>query len=409
MNKNKDKISHFRFIFLLFFLFLQTSVFSQDIHILKRIDSLQSRGTEFYRKGLFPCQISFENSAKTHEDNNIFFTAETIYTLQSLRNYFGKSGKTIIDSISDRAKHLYVYYRNRQGRPTYNFYQTHPDKPFPGLKFWTHQKWLRLTDDLDDVSFIYLIRNTSDSLNAAVKKLMELQTRSPKKVVSTFRKYQNSKAYRTWFAFRMKQDLDICVMSNVLLFVYQKHLPLDSTDYSTIALIKQMVNDNDIMKHPNIVSAHYQKSPIILYHLARLISKANNPQLNSLIPKIVADLKSELNISTNQMDKIILISSLYRLHHPVGFEFNYRNILNDMNTFHWFRANPFSGDNVIYKRIMGRNGWLNFKYKCNAFYWSLVLELQQLSGAHIQTNGNFLQTKMYKVNYTASRSKYLGN
>ena len=398
MNKSPNKILSFTVSFVILFLFTQNTVFSQDIHILRRIDSLQSRGTEFYRKGLFPCQISFENSPKTHEDNNIFFTAETIYTLQGLRKHFGIAGKTIIDSITARAKNLYFYYRNRHGRPTYNFYQTHPDKPFPGLRFLAKKKRFRLADDLDDVSFIYLVKHSSDSLNAEVKKLMELQTRSPKKVVSTFKKYQNSKAYRTWFAYRMKQDLDICVMSNVLLFVYQKHLPLDSTDYSTIALIKQMVDDNDIMKHGNIVSAHYQKSPIILYHLARLISKVNNPELNSLTPKIITDLKSELNISTNRMDQIILISSLYRLHHPVDFDFTYKNVLNDMNSFHWFHANPFSGDKVIYKRIMGRNGWLNFKYKCNAFYWSLVLELQGLSGAKIQTNGNFLQTKMYKVN-----------
>ncbi len=399
MNRSQNKSLPFRIIILTNFLLLSGTVFSQDIHILKRIDSLQSRGTAFYTKGLFPSQISFENRNKNHEDNNIFFTAETIYTLQTLRNHFGEEGKTIIDSISKRTEHLYAYYKNRHGRPTYNFYQTRPDKPFPGLRFWTHQKWLRLTDDLDDVSFIYLVRHTSDRLNAEVKKLMELQTRSPKKVLSTFRKYQNSKAYRTWFAFRMKQDLDICVMSNVLLFVYQKHLPLDSTDYRTIALIKQMVNNNDIMKHGNIVSAHYQKSPIILYHLARLISKADNQQLNSLIPKIVTDLKSELKISTNRMDRIILISSLYRLHHPVGFEFTYKNILNDMNSFYWFHANPFSGDKVIYKRIMGRNGWLNFKYKCNAFSWSLVLELQELSGAKIKSNGDFLRTEMYKMNY----------
>ena len=395
MSKNRNKILSLRtFLIIIFFLF-QGTVFSQDIHILQRIDSLQSRGTAFYTRGLFPNQISFENSKRIHEDNTIFYTAETIYTLHTLRKGFGKAGKSIIDSITARTKHLYAHYRNRHGRPTYNFYQTHPDNPFPGLKFWKGMDWLRLPDDLDDVSFIYLNKHTSDSLNAAVKKLMEIQTRSPKKVRSTFRKYQYRKAYRTWFAYRMKQDLDICVISNVLLFVYKKHLPLDSTDFRSIDLIKQMVNDNDVMKHGNIVSAHYQKSSVILYHLARLISKANNPELNSLIPKIITDLKTELKTSTNPMDRITLISSLYRLHHPVDFDFTYGNILKGMNSFYWFKGNPFWGSRIVVKRIVGRKGWLNFKYKCNAFYWSLVLELQQLSGAKIHSNGDFLQTKMY--------------
>ena len=382
----------------IFFLLIQSTISAQDIHILQRIDSLQSQRDGFYRKGLFPTQISFENREKTHEDNNIFFTALTVYTLQSLRIHFGTEGKTMIDSIVSRAQQAYPYYKNRNGKPTYNFYQTYPDRPFPGFRCLSKIKRFRLADDLDGVSFIYLVQNTSDSLNHLVKIEMEAQTRSPLKVISIFKRYQNSKAYRTWFAYRMKQDLDICVMSNVLLFVFEKGLPLDSTDFRTMSLIKQMVNNNDIMKYGYIVSSSYQKSPVILYHLVRLISVAHNPELDSMIPKIVTDLKSELKVSGNQMEQIILLSSLYRLHQPVDFKFTYGNILKDMQSFYWFRANPFSGSNIFFKRIMGPNGCFNFKYKGEAYYWSLVLELQQLSNARIKPTDNFLQTTMYIKN-----------
>lgn len=379
------------------FLLIQSSVFAQDIHVLQRIDSLQSRGTEFYRRGLFPSQMTFM-TRKLHQDNSIFLTAETIYTLKALRGHLGIKGKTIDDSIIARTKNLYAHYRNRNGGLTYNFFQTYPDVPYPGLPFWSKKKFSRIPDDLDCVSFIYMDEHTSNGLNATVKRLMELETRYPKKVKSTFRRYQNSKAYRSWFATRMKQDLDISVMSNVLLFVYTKGLPLDSTDYSTIALIKKMVNDNDIMKHGFIVSTYYQTSPIILYHLTRMIAVADNLLLNSLIPKIVADLKADLKVYHDPMDQIILLSSLYRLHHPEPFDFKYADISNSMNSFYWFYGNLLFNRNIIYKRIAGQ-GYrrLNFiKYKCNAFYWSLVLELQTLSDATIKPNGSFLQTIMYK-------------
>jgi hypothetical protein len=385
-----------RTCFAFFFLLIQRTVFSQDLHILQRIDSLQSTGSAFYRKGLFPSKISFENHKKSREDNNIFFTAETVYTLQSFRDQFAAEGRTLIDSITARARRVYPYYKNRQGGATYNFYQTHPDQPFPGFRRLSKIKRFRLADDLDDVSFIYLTQNTGDSLNRTVKQEMEMQTRSPKKVMSTFQRYRRSKAYRTWFAYRMKQDMDICVMSNVLLFVYEKNLPLDSTDYRSIALIKRMVNNDDIMKYGYLVSSHYQKSPVILYHLARLISVAHNPKLNSLIPKIVADLKSELKVSTNRMEQIALLTSLYRLHQPVNFKFTYGNILKDMQSFYWFRANLFSGSNVFFKRIIGPNGCFNFKYRSQAYYWSLVLELQKLSGASIRPSDDFWKTVMYR-------------
>ena len=387
-----------RIILVTVLLLIQGVVFSQDIQIMKKIDSLQSRGSGFYTRGLFPSQVRFENSSKFHEDNNSFFTGLTIYTLQSISQHFTKKENILFDSMEQRTTHLFQHYRNRKGGPTFNFYQTHPDIPYAGIKVLSKLKKVRLADDLDVTSIVYLIRHSSDSLNAQVKRLMELQTRKPEKVNTTFKKYQNSKAYRTWFAEKMKQDLDICVMANTLLFVYSKNLPLDSTDFSTIALIKRMVNENEIMKHGFIVSSYYQISPIILYHLARLISVANNPQLNTLIPTIVADLKKELNNSTNNMERIILLSSLYRLNQPVPFHFSYAEIQKDMSSFYWFRAYLLYGNDILIKRIVGPYTFLNLKYKSPAYYWSLVLELQALSGATIHANGHFGQTTMTKTN-----------
>lgn len=381
-------------IFTLFFLLFQYTLFAQDIHVLEKIDSLQSHGKGFYTKGLFPTKVRFENGRKTYEDNNIFFTGLTLYTLQSIRNQFGDEGKALIDTIDRRTKNLFQYYRNRKGGPTYNFYQTHPDIPYAGIKLLSKLKKVRLDDDLDDTSIIYLTLNSNDSINASVKREMKWQTRSPKKVKTTFKKYQNSKAYRTWFAVKMKQDLDICVMTNTLLFVFTKNLPLDSTDFSTISLIKRMVNEDEIMKHGYIVSSYYQQTSIILYHLARLISVAHNQELDSLIPKIVADLKTELKFSTNKVEQIILLSSLCRLQRPVPFAFTYTDIQKDMDSFYWFQAYALNGNNIMFKRIVGPYTFLNLKYKSKAYYWSLVLELQNLAGANIESNGNFWQTKM---------------
>ena len=325
--------------------------YSQNIDVLNKISDLQCQGDTFYNDGLFPSLRSLGKEKNLREDNNIFFTALIVYTLQSIRDSVTLNEKILIDSIVSNSKKNYPNYQNRNGDITYNFWQVHPELPAPNSKFLSRKEKVRLPDDLDDTSIIFLTRETSDSLNEVLKQKMNMHTNSAKKGIrSTFKRYRYSKAYCTWFADKMKQDFDICVMANTLLFVFQKGLVLNKADTQTLELIEQMIKNNDHLTYPHIISPWYQNSSIILYHLSRLVSIANNETLNGIRGKIIQDLYKQLQLSTNSMERIILLSSLHRLNESVTSDMDFKKASKDMETFFWFQANPFAASSMFTRK-----------------------------------------------------------
>jgi hypothetical protein len=358
--------------------------FSQDISLSKdslihKIYSLQSHGDAFFDDGLFASERFRGDRGNFKYDNNIFFTALITYTLQSLQDEFTIQSQQIIDSISSRAKSNYFRYRNRNNDISYNFWQTNPDRSFPNSKFWSKREKARLPDDFDDTSILFLTKEKNESLDNEMKELMAQYSNHSTKKKSTFKRYKNYKAYNTWFGIKMKQDFDICVMSNTLLFVFQKGLKLNEFDNETIRLIKQMVISNDYLNYPHIISPHYRNSSIILYHLSRLIANTDNEILSSLREKVIQDLYETLNHTTSRMEKVILLTSLYRLGEKPTVQIDIQNIPEEFDDFYFFVANPFSGSNLLFKRMLGKSEFLCFRYRCEAYYWTLLLELKILS------------------------------
>ncbi len=367
----------FRFYKLLpvLWLFCALSVSAQINPLLEQIADLQSRGDAFYRDGMFATNRWNGKATSYREDNNIFFTALTVHTLQSLYHVLNNEEQKLVDTIISRAQANYPHYRNRNGELSYNFWQVYPyELPFPGRKLWSRMRKFRLADDLDDTSLIYLTLDICDSTARAVKRMMEAQI-GEKPLKSTFKHHRDYRAYRTWFADKMKQDLDICVMANVLLFVFKKQLPLSQYDQQTIKLITRMVDEEQHLSHPRLVSPHYQQSSVILYHLSRLIAAADHPALDQLKPKVLSDLEDQYASSQHAMEKLILQSSLLRLGKQTTFATGSVQITNqDMEKFYWFYANPFSGSRIFFKKLLGRSYFLQSRYTSEAYYLALILE-----------------------------------
>jgi hypothetical protein len=371
-------------ITLILSLICPTFCFTQDILLAKdslllQIYSLQSQGDAFFADGLFASERFRGDHGNFKYDNNIFFTALITYTLQSFREDFAAEGQQIIDSICSRAKSNYPRYRNRNNDITYNFWQTNPDNSFPNSKFWSKREKARLPDDFDDTSILFLTKEKNDSLDNELKELMAQYSHQSTKKKSTFKRYKDFKAYNTWFGIKMKQDFDICVMSNTLLFVFQRGLNLNEFDNETIHLIEQMVISNDYLKYPYIISPHYRNNAIILYHLSRLIANTDNEILNSLREKVIRDLYETLDHASSRMEKVILLTSLYRLDEKPNVKVDIQNISEEFKDFYFFVANPFSGSNLLFKRILVTSEFLCFRYRCEAYYWTLLLEFKILS------------------------------
>lgn len=366
------------------FLFAVLPTAAQVNPLLERIAELQSNDDPFYQDGMIP-SLRRGGGAHAREDNNIFFTALTVYTLQSLKPSLHAEEQLLADSIIRKAKQNYPHYGNRNGELSYNFWQVHPfEQPLPNRKLWSKMKKFRLPDDLDDTSLIYLTLSTPDSINRRVKQMMEAQIdREP--VRSTLPEYQELPVYRTWFADKMKQDLDICVLANVLLFVFEKELPLSVADRHTISLISRMLKARQHMTQAKLISPHYQQTSIILYHLSRLLAIANHPPLNELKEPLISDLYRQLQRSDDQMEKVILLSSLYRLGEQPGYVLDEQQLTQDVEAFDWFIGSPVSVKHIWIRRRLVRSSWLDARHSSQAYYLALQLELELLSRTHTRS------------------------
>lgn len=365
------------------FLLAVLPAFAQVNPLLKKIAALQAKDDPFYRDGMIPSLR--RGGGQPREDNNIFFTALTVYTLQSLKPSLNAEEQLLADSIIRKAKQNYPYYANRNGELSYNFWQVHPfEQPLPNRKLWSKMRKFRLPDDLDDTSLINLTLSTPDSINRQVKQMMEAQI-NQEPVKSTLQAYQDLPVYRTWFADKMKQDMDICVLANVLLFVFEKELPLSEADRQTISLISRMLKERQHITQAKLISPHYQQTCIILYHLSRLLVAAHHPQLNKLKEALISDLYWQLQRSENLMEKVILLSSLYRLGEQPGYALDENQLTRDAETFDWFIGSPISVKHIWIRRRLARSSWLDARHSSQAYYLALQLELEVLSRTHVRS------------------------
>lgn len=373
-----------RYATLFFAIIFCFSGYSQTSPLLQKIRTFQVEQDSFYRTGMFPSQIVKKKGRKTYEDNSIFFPALIFMTFETINDLHSAEEAALIDSMYDGLSPLFPYYLNRNGDITYNFYQTDPDIPFPNLKRFSKWDRAKLPDDLDNSSVLFLIQEKSDSINRVFKSKMAYQSELHPKVKSTFKTYRESEAYRTWFAKSMKQDLDICVMSNVLTYVFEKNLPLNKVDSASMDLITQMIKDQRHLTHPEIVSTAYPNTAIILYHVARVLSVSNDTGFNSLKEEIISEIRAQLTAEANTMEKVILYSSLIRLGESPEFRIESINISTEMTDFYWFRALFITDSNLWVRRLFGGLKALQLDYKCEAYYWTLLYELQKLSEAELE-------------------------
>lgn len=351
------------------------------MNLLREIQALQSTGDSFYKKGVFPSVMSIKLFNNEYLDNNIFFTAITTYTLGAIVCDFSQDERSIFTILKSNSMDAFVSYNNANKKLTYNFYPNFPDTPFAGLGKFSQWGLLRLPDDLDDTSMIYLSLESSRKKNIELKKLMELQATKRKKVVSTLEKYQKSKVYKSWFVTKMRQDIDVCVICNVLLFVKKKELSFSMVDDDSLDFICDVISNDYHVDSPNIVSPHYKHIAIILYHVTRLLVEIDHEKLNKLREKLIGDIKMQYGNANNTIEKIILLSSLFRLGQEQPFKLPYDIFEEDVANFPWFYSDPLYGANIKLKKVLGKKHFFKSYYTCKAYYLTLFLELEKLSKA----------------------------
>lgn len=369
--------------FFLFWLILAQSIcgFGQlkKEEVMQRIQSLQVVEDPFYDSGLFPCQRSWSFSREWVEDNTIFFTASIAATLRQLP--ISGEDRAVADQIITRAMTVYTKYSSRNGEPTYNFWQTvEPDLPFPnGGRLISNPK-MRLPDDYDTSCLIAQAMG-NDSLDALVrKKMVDYAVREYRgeNEPTTLKNYKESTAYEVWFAKKMPQTFDICVMSNLMYFIFDRDFDLNETDSATIQLIKKMIANDDHFYETKYISHHASSPALILYHVARMMSKDPEGFFEEIEEKVKSDLRQALTDSESEMEKLLILTSMTRLGIDPGITPDFERLAEDVNDFVFFSVKPF-GSGFSSLKMDGISPSID--WYSEAYNWTLVYEYLVLSDA----------------------------
>lgn len=311
------------FIISVFILTFFAKLFAQStndslIHtLLKDIAAMQvSADGEFYA-GTFPSFRDCGGAPHNYQpDNNIFFTAVSAFALRNMLPSLNNENRKIAENIIAKIQPVYPYYKNQFGNPYYGFWPTHSIIMPHTFIFQYLKSVFGQGEDADDSIMILMTDSSGDSTAALLKKQLEAVSNlsSPKrKIISTYKKYRDIPAYSTYLGNRMVPDFDFAVQCNIMYFILEKKLSFTLQDTATIELLADMVKERKYMDAPTYISPYYVSSPILLYHLCRLMGSFKIPELEKFKPQIIADIKQQMQSTRNVMDKIILSTSLMRL------------------------------------------------------------------------------------------------
>lgn len=307
-----------RILTFIFILIAGTALSNDSLAIsrlLSRISQLQPVTDGVFPKGSIPSYRLYAlNKNRYKADINPFFTGLVAFTLQDIRRDLSPAQQQQADIIIRNTLPSLDKFENRKRSNTYNFWNTDKPQIFPnsGWLNW-FDKSQSLPDDLDDTVIILMAQQEKDSVAKEVHTLMQgFANNSEKQVRNTFDEYKHIGAYSTWFGKKMPVDFDVCVLANVLYFVQHYNLRWTAADSASLELIDRMITDGRHISAASYMSPHYATTPIILYHISRLMSLKPIPALEKHKALLIENTKRELTTAKTFMDEVILGTALLR-------------------------------------------------------------------------------------------------
>ncbi|MDE3237210.1 MAG: hypothetical protein KGO81_14775 [Bacteroidota bacterium] len=342
-----------------------------SINVLRKIASLQDEKT-----GSFESERKYFYSWDWKKDDNVFFTSLVIFTIKHYQNQLSDEEKNIVENIQCNSLPYFQQFRSPKNKYRYNFWRKTPPQVFPnGGWLNLFNKSMALPDDIDDCAMVAMVSENDKNRVADLKKLFSKYASGVLKRNKTFyRKYREDRVYSTWLSEKYPVDIDICVLSNVLLMNYFFDLPLNALDSSSMNLIIHAIKDNKHLTDAEYVSKHYSNSSTIIYHMARLMSFSNYEPLQELKGKLISDAKNLLSKTNHSLEKLLLYNSLLLMG---DYSITQESITEDdlqENTYPFFVANMTATLTNPFNRIFNFFRIGRFNYYCNAFNQSLLFE-----------------------------------
>lgn len=329
-------------------------------------------------------------------DVNLFFTTISAFTLQRLAPLLLPDEQTLAAAFIRAATGTYPAFRNAPNLPfasepltppsgtplgTYNFYATNPSRHFPNGWLMHRYRHFKLPDDIDDTAMVYLTTNpTTADLDYLHRKLARHANRTHRTIQNTFPDYQSLRAYSTWFGERMPIEFDACALANMLYCVYDYGLPIDEHAADSLALLADMVRSDRYRTDPFLCAHNYATTPLIAYHIARLLAAHNPPLLQPIRAKLIRDMQSLATQPLNLMEQVLLGTSLLRLgQQPPSLDFT--AIEAAFGSFSFFIAGMLSAyEQPLLRRLAPHPFW-HIRWQCDDHCRVLLIEYLVLQRA----------------------------
>lgn len=341
--------------------------------LLKKIASLQLQKDNLqYPSGLFTSQRFLPILKYCREDNNVFCSASIAFVLSEIIHHFSQQEQLIIRSIHDKVCVNYPLYKNNMGGLTYNYWQTTPSKHFPNGKLLHRFRHFQIPDDIDVTSLIGLTTNQKKETIYELKMRLEAGANlSQKNVTVIHPRYRNLKAYSTFFVDKMPLELDFAVLCNTLTWVFKSGLQLSEQDIDSLLYLSICISSGDFWNKPKEISMSYPTTPLLLYHLARLMYSQKIDLLEAHKHNLIEKASNLLQETNNVLEKTLISSSLLKWGERPQWTFSRETRFN--HTEYFYVANmvaPF-GNYALNKLFPTK---LFIKYRCEALNMTLALE-----------------------------------
>ena len=281
--------------------------------LIQKIAYLQDNANrKYFPEGIFESYRSNKFWRYRRPDTNVFFTAITIFTLNNIKEFLSPESQLLVENITKKATESYHLFKNKDGLNTYNFFQTNPSKHFPHGNFLHRFNHFKIPDDIDDTAMIYMtLPHSQEEAKSLQTKLISHSNGYKNQINNTFPEYKNLKAYSTWFGKEMYIEFDACALSNMIYCQLYFGIELDQHGQDSVKYIQQTILSNQYIDQPFRVAHQYARTPLILYHVMRLMNKFNIPELEICREKLEKDIlyylkKEDLGF----MDRVLLEISL---------------------------------------------------------------------------------------------------
>lgn len=341
--------------------------------LLNGIKQLQSTGNDLiYPEGIFPAVRRHIATGILREDDNSFFTALIAFTLKRLQKYFPDEELKIVQEIELKAAGAFPLYKNKNGEETFNFWRTEKEAHFPNSNFFSKFDYFRLADDADCTAIIYLANGyTQEDITYLRSKLSEHAGPNIDLSKNNLPQYRNLKLYSTWFGKNIPIEVDVCVITNILYLLFDSKNALNDYDLDCIKFICSVIHNNEHKTLAFRVAPYYPNTSIILYHISRLVTIANHPELLQLKTKLKSDIIEKLSGEIHPMEKIILHTSL------IWLDENYNSDELEMpfeTDFPWFIAGMLTSVGNMFAIKLAHLSIFHIKFYCEAYMKTLFLE-----------------------------------